>query len=73
MAARNCEWKRFNTDIIGLRFLKFSLVSRLNKKFESLCSELEWANAVITLMDDDDMMMMMMMIMVTSEFNGRFS
>jgi len=74
MAARNCEWKRFDTEIIGLGFFKFSLVSRLNKKFESLCSELEWGKCSYhSVMDDDDMMMMtmmmMVMIMVTSEFN----
>jgi hypothetical protein len=54
VAARNCEWKRFNTEIIGLGSLKFSLVSRLNKKFESLCSVLEWDKCSYhSVMDDD--------------------
>ena len=55
MAARNCEWKRFNTEIIGLGSLKFSLVWRLNKKFENLCLELEWGKCSYhSVMDDDD-------------------
>lgn len=55
MAARNFEWKRFNTEIIGLGSLKFSLVWKLIKKCENLCTELEWGKCSChSVMDDDD-------------------